>query len=74
MCRSPGPVSALTAAWPACPSILPRPMGRNIWEVLARCSELGAPNTDQLDEARTRFIDNHLLPALNRRGAGGWWV
>jgi hypothetical protein len=45
---------------------------RNVWEALAGCRELGPPGSAQLDAARTRFIERHLLPALNRRGDDGW--
>ncbi|KAL4458700.1 hypothetical protein ABPG75_013565 [Micractinium tetrahymenae] len=45
---------------------------RNIWTALGRCPELGSHNTVQLDEARARFIERHLLPALNRREQDGW--
>lgn len=45
---------------------------RNIWQALGRCPELGAHNTVQLDEARSRFVERHLLPALNRRDDDGW--
>lgn len=44
----------------------------NIWQALGRCPELGAHNTVQLDEARSRFVERHLLPALNRRDDDGW--
>lgn len=40
--------------------------------MLGWCPEVGESNNVQQDEARRRFIERHLLPALNRRGDDGW--
>lgn len=43
-----------------------------LWEVLGRCPELGGQHGAALDAARTRFLEQALLPAINRQGANGW--
>lgn len=43
-----------------------------LWETLGQCPQLGAPGSARLDDARTRFLEQHLLPALNKQGNNGW--
>ena len=54
---------------------LPSPLTppcRSLWEALARCPQLGSRLSAQLDLARARFIEQQLMPALNRQGEDGW--
>lgn len=43
-----------------------------VWETLGQCPQLGAPGSARLDDARARFLQQHLLPALNQQGSDGW--
>lgn len=50
----------------------PAPPTRSLWETLGRCPQLGSRLSGALDLARCRFIDQQLLPMLNRQGENGW--
>jgi hypothetical protein len=45
---------------------------KSLWEALGRCPQLGSRLSAQLDLARCRFIEQQLLPILNRQGEDGW--
>ena len=67
------PAIESNADWPSKPGApLHCPPPRSLWEALGRCPQLGSRLSAQLDAARTRFLENQLLPALNRQGEEGW--
>lgn len=45
---------------------------KSLWETLGRCPQLGSRLSGARDLARCRFIDQQLLPTLNRQGENGW--